>query len=361
MLRRLHHWMGLLVAAWLVVATLSGGLLLFKDEFYSWRYPALPDAPALVEANWAVIESIVASSDRRIATIASPTTSLLAYHVYFTDGTEGLFLPETGEQVAEWNVFDALPAFLFELHAYMLLGDVGHIAIGLVGLVATLSICIGFVLWWQRRTAFRLRYLVPRSRKKKHLLRGHAAQGAVAGAALIVLLLSGSAMIFPAQTLSGLSGFLGSAGQLRPTIESIGTPAASIEWEYAFAAAAERFPEGRLRFISLPAESTRPLVLRIRNSQELHPNGRSYVVLHPESGEVLESIDATQTGLGPIVFNALYPIHSGKTGWPGYRLVLALLSLSLLFVAISGVYLYLKRRKLVPQARAQISAPYSGR
>ena len=360
MLRRLHHWMGILIAAWLVIATVSGGLLLFKDEYYGWRYPALPDAPMSVAANGAVTESIIASSRSRIATLALPTDSLPAYHVYYADGSEALFHPQSAERIAEWGVFDALPAFLFELHAYMLLGEFGHTLIGLVGLIAAVNICVGFALWWQRRATFQVRYLVPRSTRKKHLIRGHAAQGAVMSAALAVLVLSGSAMVFPGPALSGLSGLLGSSDKLRPLAEPMSAPAESIDWDYVFSAAAERFPEGQLRFVSIPAEPAQPLVLRVRNAQELHPNGRSYVVVDPERGEILETVDATQTGLGPITFNALYPIHAGKTGWPGYRLVLALLSLSMLYITASGVYLYLKRSKLAQSPRVETRAVRSG-
>ena len=83
--------------------------------------------------------------------------------------------------------------------------------------------------------------------------------------------------------------------------------------------------------------------MRLRNAGELHPNGRSYLVLNPDSGKVLERIDATETGVGPAIGDALYPIHSGKTGWPGHRIVLSLLSFSLLFIASSGTYLALTR------------------
>ncbi|NEO26974.1 MAG: hypothetical protein F6K03_08775, partial [Kamptonema sp. SIO4C4] len=89
----------------------------------------------------------------------------------------------------------------------------------------------------------------------------------------------------------------------------------------------------------------------LRNDGELHPNGRSYAVVHPGTGELLESIDATQTGLGPAVFDALYPLHAGKTGWPGYRLLLALIALSLIYIAASGAYLYLSRPKAPARTR----------
>jgi uncharacterized iron-regulated membrane protein len=103
-----------------------------------------------------------------------------------------------------------------------------------------------------------------------------------------------------------------------------------------------------------PSEVGRPLVVRVRNDGELHPNGRSYVVVHPSTGAVLETIDATTRGMGPAIVDSFYPIHAGKTGWPFYRLLLAVLGLSLCYIAVSGLTLFLTRPKrgVDPRTRA---------
>jgi uncharacterized iron-regulated membrane protein len=110
--------------------------------------------------------------------------------------------------------------------------------------------------------------------------------------------------------------------------------------------AAASFPAGTVRFVSPPRRAGEPVVIRLRNEGELHPNGRSYLVVHPRTAEALERIDATRRGAGPAVFDALYPLHAGKTGWPGYRLLLSVVSLSLLFICLSGLRLMLGRRRL---------------
>lgn len=341
MLRQAHHWLGLTVAAWLVVATVSGALLLFKDEYFGWRYPTLPDAPALIEPDPLVIDAILSSSDQTITTLGQPTESLPAYHAYYSDGSEALYHPITSEIVATWSTFDALPAFLFDLHVYMLLGETGHLLVGVAALAGTVNILLGSVIWARRRHIFRLRYLVPRASERRFLIRGHAAQGAVFGIALLVSLVSGAAMIFPDFTQNQLNATLGQTAGTRPTVRSVATSGSSVDWAGALTTFRNRFPEARLRFITPPAELGQPLVLRAKQPAELHPNGRSYLVINPETAAGIEAIDATEVGLGPAVYDALYPIHSGKTGWPGYRVLLALMSAALLFIAVSGTYLRL--------------------
>jgi uncharacterized iron-regulated membrane protein len=283
--------------------------------------------------------------------LGQPTSTLPAYHAYFADGGEALFHPETAREIATWDTFDALPAFLFELHVYMLLGTPGHVLAGIVGLLGAGNIALGSVLWWRRRSVFRLRHAIPRGLGKKYLLRGHAAQGALVGAILFVSLLSGSAVVFPRPATAALSALLGSAGILRPTVRSITATDAGVDWQRALDSAAAYFPDAELRFVTPAYEPDRPLVFRLRNDGELHPNGRSYAVIHPSTGAILESIDATRVGAGPAVYDALYPIHSAKTGWPGHRLLWLATSLALLFIALSGTYLHLSRRKLSPRAR----------
>lgn len=350
-LTSLHHWAGLLLAGWLVVATTTGALLLFKDEYYGWRYPTLPDSGDLIAPDAGVVDSILSNASQTITLLGPPTPTLPAYHAWYADGSEALYHPETGQLVDRWTVLDALPAFLFELHVHLLLGETGHTIVGIVGLVAALNILLGIVLWFGRRQVLRLRHALPRGVDKKYLIRGHAAQGAILGPLLIVLLLSGVSVVFYDAALSGLRGVFGGSDRLKPTITTVSPAASRTDWKATLDAASSEFPNARLRYLTPPSAPDKPLIIRVRNSGELHPNGRSYVVLHPETGEVLESIDATQTGTGPAILNALYPIHAGKTGWPGYRLLLTVTALSLLYLSASGAYLFIRRprpRKAAP-------------
>ena len=58
-LERIHRWIGVGLTAWLVMATLSGALLLWKDEYYGWRYPELPKQPYAPSVSAVVIDRIV--------------------------------------------------------------------------------------------------------------------------------------------------------------------------------------------------------------------------------------------------------------------------------------------------------------
>jgi len=346
MIRRLHRWLGVVIAVWLAVATLSGIALLWVDEYVDWRYPQLPETLSAETPDAQVIARIVAATEGRLSALAMPRAERPAYHAYLTDGGERLYHPETGAPVAEWGWSDSLPAFLFELHAYLLAGEPGNTLVGILGCLVLVSLTSGAWLWLQRRKVFRLRYFWPRNTEPRYLLRGHAAQGATLGLLFAGLAITGVAMVFPGPFQSSLNTVLGAQPPLAPSTVTLGADPGPTDWQRVLDAAGKTFPAGVVRFVSPPRQSDAPVVLRLRNEGELHPNGRSYLLVHPASGEILETIDATRRGAGPAVFDALYPLHAGKTGWPGYRLFLALVSVSLLFMVVSGLRLMLGRRRV---------------
>lgn len=343
MLQRIHRWIGVALTLWVILATLSGVLLLWQDEYFGWRYPALPDQPQSSSPNAEVIEQIVSGSNRRVDSIRPPTASLPAYYAYFADGGVALFHPDTAARIAEWGVLDALPAFLFELHAHLLLGKTGLNVVGVFACLLFINLTLGLVLWNRRRNVYRVRYFFPKNTSRPLLLRAHAAQGFSLSVLLLLLALTGVTMAFSAPVYAGLNAIFGSTELLRPTVRQIDTESTDVNWPVVLSSVSEEFPKGAPRELTLPKSEGEPLVVRLRNVGELHPNGRSYLVLNPGTGTVHQRIDATKTGVGPTIGNAMYPIHSGKTGWPGHRLVLSLLSISLLFIAVSGSYLALSR------------------
>jgi uncharacterized iron-regulated membrane protein len=343
MLPRIHRWIGVGLTAWLVMATLSGALLLWKDEYYGWRYPELPKQPYVPSVSAVVIDRIVSGTDAEIDSIRTPTASFPAYIAYFADDSEAIFHPDTAAQIAEWGTLETIPAFLFELHAHLLFGETGLNIVGVFGCLLMFTLILGLVLWSRRRNVYLVRYFFPKNTSRPILARAHAAQGFSLSVLFLILAFTGVSMAFSEPVYAGLNAIFGSESPIRPTVTQLDSKATRINWRAISSSMLIEFPNAAPRQFNLPKSGSEPVVVRLRNAGELHPNGRSYLVLNPDSGKVLERIDATETGTGPAIGDALYPIHSGKTGWPGYRIALALLSFSLLFIASSGTYLALTR------------------
>lgn len=353
MIHTFHRYVGLVLILFVMAATLSGALLLWSDEYHQWRYPALAGFERVPEPDAVLLTSIGEAAGQPVRAIVMPSDGLPAYHAYRQDLTQAYHDARTGELIAQWAPLESLHSFLFELHVRLLTGEPGHIAVGIAGLAMVFMVVSGIALWWSRRRVFKLRRWVPRGISSPRLMNAHAAQGALMGALVVVVALTGAGMVFHKQAEALLVGLLGSTQPSRPAVITLSnkdsdqpvTGRPDINWPAALASAAQAFPDATLRIASLPQSAEQPLTLRLKQPGELHSNGRSYLVVHPTSGTILRSIDATQTGAGPAVYNAFYPLHAGKTGWPGYRLLLLVLSLALLYLAISGSWVFLRRRK----------------
>ena len=104
---------------------------------------------------------------------------------------------------------------------------------------------------------------------------------------------------------------------------------------------------GGLVFYSPPRAGSGVQSFRLRRSCELHPNGRSTVTLDA-AGRVVGRVDACALPGGERAANALYPLHSGKTGGAAYRPVVLLGALALAALSAGGTVACLKRLTTPP-------------
>lgn len=346
----LHRWAGISLAIFAIVSALTGGLLLWSDEYQRVRYSELAFAKNDIAPSANAIEALVAASPGPIGTIGMPRETLPGYQTYLLDGTQALHDAASGKLIAHWSKWETLPSLLFEAHVRLFAGETGHTIVGGVGLLLLLMLVTGIWIWWPRRKRFRASAWWPANTRNAALMKAHAAQGISVFAILAFLFFSGAAIVFHEPAQNALNALLGSAAKTRPATVFVEGAVKTVDWRRILPSAKAAFPVAELRFATLPRNDGEPLILRLKQTSELHPNGRSYLVLHPQTGEVIERIDATQIGAGPAVFNALYPLHSGKTAWRGHRLLLLACSMSLVYLATSGALVFLRRRRTLTDA-----------
>ena len=93
------------------------------------------------------------------------------------------------------------------------------------------------------------------------------------------------------------------------------------------------------------------LTFRLRLPGELHPNGRSYVLVDPSSARVVQAIDARAQGVGTRAMHAVYPIHAATVGGFAWRAVAVASGVSLAILTFIGVSAWGARR-VVARRRA---------
>lgn len=370
---RLHRLLGLGLGVAFVLLGLSGSLLVFYVEIDRAIEPALrlPE-PAPVVGTWQTVLDALQQAhpqrDRGWRIELPPGGQGLVTARYLAPvETRGAFFapllvsvdPASGRVLASrfWGDFAA--TWLFDLHYTLLLGEDGRIAVGALGLLMSVSLVAGLVLWWPRRgqwrAALRLKLAgsAPRRHYDLHKLAG------LAGAPLLgVLALTGVALAWPQWVEPAVLAASPPLAMPRPQAQRLpGVPLLSLD--DVLARTRSHFPEGVPRWVDTPAADG--AMFRMRLALPGAPSQRfprSYLWLHAQTGEVLAMRDARQQSAGDAVLAWLHPLHNGEAFGLAGRVLACVAGLLPLLLAVTGWQRWLDRRRAAEARRGGAGLPF---
>ena len=373
--RSAHLWAGLVLSLLLLVLGATGSVLVLKQPYWRLVYPELRSETAqLGPADHArAIRAAREHFGDALRSVKLPQPGVGAYHLYLTDGEA--FMSVAGHRVIDrWRPRERPMALVFDLHAHLMAGRTGERVGGVVGLLGVFLVLTGVYLWWPARRRFNLRTLLPAGFSRSKLLPGHRDLGLLATPILLILLLTGSGMVFYGTAGALLNGVLSDRA---PTPEgppqalvaeaaegSVATPTASTVLTSTLSApsgvtprgenpvaapvdairtARDIFPDGRIVFY-YPPDERGIRGFRIKQACELHPNGRSYAYLDA-GGRVLKSVSACDQPAGQKALYAVYPLHAGMLDSGAYAVLTFLGGLALTLVSATGAAAYIAKLK----------------
>lgn len=359
----IHLWLGFTAGLLLVLAGLTGSLLVFDDEIDATLNPGLRRvAPAAGEAPLQrVVESVAAAyPEQPVSYIRMPRAAGQTYEIT-TAGADPLEVfadPYRGTILGARGKTDGLVNTLFDLHVHLLSGETGEQVMGVVGLLTVLLVLTGAVVWWPgiRRwwSGFTVRW---RANWKRVNFDVHRAGGIWSAAFLLLTASTGAALIFHDPFLAAANWITASSSPPpAPTV----TPRPGEPWlplDSLLRQADRALPGGTTTYVSFPGSAEAPLTVRKHFDAALHPNGRSFVYLDPWSGETLGVEKATLAPAGMRALNLLYPLHIGSYGGLPVRILYAVLGLSPLVLFVSGCLMWWNRTKAPERRRENRASP----
>lgn len=376
LLRSIHLYLSLAFGVLLVLAGLTGVGLVWIEELDEALNPSLflvegragPVAPPGITA-----ERVVArlSADSRygrpngltlprapdgvvVATYRAPKAerSLLALPLLRQVMVDPVTLVVLGER--NWGEFGlSRPLFtstLFHLHRYVFAGEVGKVVMGLAGLALFLIGAIGIALWWPKAT---LSALVKSFRihghwkSMKFQYSFHRSAGMVAAPVLLMLGFSGMYFNLPEWVRPAVA----SVATLTPTDKLHNTPARGargtpIGPADAIAAAQAFNPAGRIGRITLPADKKTPYEIRMRQPGEVRKgDGSTRITVDAYTGHLLRIRDPLTAPAGDTFLNWQFPLHTGEAFGLVGRIVITVSGFTPLAFMVTGLVLWLGRRK----------------
>ena len=337
----------------LFVLALTGSALVYKEAYWRLVYPELrAAAPQLGPGDHArAIAAAEGAFGLNLRSVKLPEPGVSAYHLYLRDGEA--FLSAVDHRVIdEWRPRERVMSFLFDLHAHLMAGDAGERVGGVISLLGVFLSLTGIVLWWPTRSKFALRNLLPLGMSRHALRVWHRDLGIISTPLLLVLLLSGSALVFYTTAGRILNGMFGDAPPVSVVPAHDAGPPVALTDSAMLSRVADEFPGARLVFYYPPRDDIGYNEFRIKQSCELHPNGRSYLYLDA-AGRVLAKSNPCVMPPGERTLHASYPLHCGKTESGLYKLAVFLGGIVLAVLSLSGAITYLQ--KLLPGSRRSMS------
>jgi len=375
---RWHFFCGLFFIPLILVISISGCIYLFEDEYEEFMYQdllfvnpgeaALPASILMAKAKPAVSGGLRASQfksfaekDRSVEIIfkAKPMEHAKTSMEWAGDGPEkvpmvmneertSVFLnPYTGAILGSIKSSDRLMGFMKDLHGNLLTGKVGTKLVELTSCWVGMLMTTGLIMWWPRGKTGVMGTLIPRLNKNKRLFWRdlHAVPAFYFSFFIIFLIISGLPWtdvwgdafhtIQRDLKMSAPAGF-----HSRELKSRYFMGAEQISIDHVISEAKSRGYQGELN-VKIP-KSIRDTYAIQRNSDD--PAERPSMHFDQYTGKVLAASDWDKVPLLAKSVSYGIKLHRGEY-FGVWNLVLVLVTtLVLIFMAISGIVLWLQRR-----------------
>jgi uncharacterized iron-regulated membrane protein len=364
----IHRMIGLFVGAIFVLIGLSGGILAFREEIDERLNASLmrvepPERPSyhpLDEIMAAAVAAMPAEGKAERLTLPRHARAAAAItYMVETDDLDSAFFEifvdpyrakVTGQRlVLRGNDIFSQPLvpILMAFHWTLLLGVENAYLIGAAGVVLLVSVLLGLYLWPPRNGNWRLGLTVKWGASRERVVYDlHRSVGAYCSAILLVMLLTGVAMIFKPATRSAVALF--STLRADPDFGR-STPLrgrAPIGLDAAAAIASAVFPDGRLHWILLPSGPEGVYVVGKQSRDE--PNRTKTfrnASIDLYSGQALHVQDRRDFTAGERFIEWLYPLHSGEAFGEIGRPLALLIGLAPLALYVTGFLRWRHKRR----------------
>jgi uncharacterized iron-regulated membrane protein len=352
---KVHLWLSLAFALVILVACVTGAVLVYRHPIDRALNPALYEATTGDvgwDAVWNAVRTQYPSTEG--ALIRGP----LDRHVYQVEiGDELLPFslhvdPGTGRILGARSPEQSFVGWLFLLHFNLFAGEPGHTVIGTAGIVLVLITLTGVWLWWPtlRRLPFdfTVRWRRPLSIVNYDL---HRVIGIVSLPLVFIIALTGAMLVFyevGSQFVHALFLTTPARETLRASAGvTVGQPQQSVTLNHAAAVAARQAAGAIRSSMYVSASPDQPIRVWLRTPGDVRPNVGSWSAdVDRRTGAVVSSMVPSNTSLAAHVDETwVIALHFGSFGGELVQVVYVVGGLTPVVLLITGTTHWLLRRR----------------
>jgi uncharacterized iron-regulated membrane protein len=353
-LLKIHLYLGLASAIFLVILGLTGSIMAFEGDIDHWLHPALwyvsVGARPLPEEDLVQkVEERVAPA--RVAAVHIPRQPNLAQLMQTSDHAAVLVNPYDGAILGRRTGPGKTQKILGYIHQFHLrlvfdprvsssFSDIGKKIVSVAGLMLCLIVPIGVVLWWRTKRAtvkwnaswFRVCFDT------------HNAIGVYAALFLFVAAFTGVLIGFD----FGEAAIYRLTHSSRPSFEapppSVPVADASrIRIDQAVEAARQAMPDATVADILLPLAPKASFSILMRVPEDTSETVHSRVAVDQYSGKVLKVVNFKTDSLGYRVIRFNRSIHTGDIWGLPSHIAVSVSSLLLVVMVVTGIVIWWKQ------------------
>lgn len=349
-----HRWLALVVAVFLVVVAVSGGLLVLEGPIGRARQPHVVPAGSPLPLDTLVQRARARAGGGDVVMMTLGDSPDLAWGVVLSSaasrgpggGTDVLVNPYIGAILTGPPGPDPLVAFMRKvhlLHTQLLGGRVGAGIVVAVTFVAVFLVLSGVVIWWRDKI---WRVSTSGSWKRTNFDLHHSLG---IFSAVVLLIITSTGLWVRYATVDEWMRKLNSSPTPRvPTQPAAdpGTPLLSLDSVAAAARAA--VPAAAIMNIQLPPGPKLPAMVQLKYPEDHTPAGRSRVFVDKYRGRVLLAMSTRTAEAGQHLIDIKRSLHTGDIYGAPTQILWMLGAFLLATQAITGALMWWNaKRRLV--------------
>jgi uncharacterized iron-regulated membrane protein len=346
----LHRYVGLTIAAALLLVTLSGAVLVFEDDLDRALTPQLSFVAVggtALPVGTLVARARAAAPSMQLGAVSFPERPDHSLQISARTPTEPstIYLdPYTGAVLGMRSASAreaGLARRIHVLHTRLFAGEIGEWIVGVITALTLFMAVTGLVLWWPRKIIG----VKTTASWRRITFDLHNVFGVYASAVFLFIALTGMMISFERITDPLLTTLNDSSWPEAPRRSPVPSRQA-LPIDTLAERARAALPGAFLKSLGLPDAKSGMVVAGMKYPEDRTPGGRSRVFLDPYSGEPLAVWNTRAAPLGTRIINLKRSAHTGDIFGGLTRAVYFVTAVMLAGQILTGVFIWGNRRRL---------------
>lgn len=352
----IHHWLGLFAGIFLLIASVTGSVLVFHKEIDSLQFAEQhhleePASELRMETSLEQIRAAHPEADIRVPDFPEDHDKALKYEIRSTEGRKWVFVhPESGKQLATVeHVHQRFVHVLLNLHYNLYAGTLGKIFVFLGGLSLIMLSITGLIFY--RRSMLKVltfRQRISFKSRRSFYSSLHRVLGVWSLVFNLLISITGSYIAYTIVEAALLAKTPPARG------ETTAPPLTAIPVDNALEQVRADFPEFNINYLRFPpGNSGNFSVLGNLNSDpSWYGRTSSYILADMDSGAVTEVQFLQQAPWYTKLAKMMIPLHFGDFAGLPLKIIYSFFGIFPGILAVSGFFIWQKRRKKSPVKRS---------